>query len=218
MGLIFIFVAWLSFDLICEFFTSEENKAPKQEQKDVKKQEQKSSEVLEKEKTISELEEEIRKVKEESLQYNNPSNYAKYSKMQRRVITLENKLEEEKKNLRALPQTISSNEISKIPEELLHHEKGGLLQNKAIISKVFRVLLPALLVFLVPESFISVRMDSSYFAPFINFFGEQQGPLFQITRRTTWVVLSMRAVNRIRKVIKSLILTNKQHQNKLKVD
>jgi len=75
------------------------------------------------------------------------------------------------------------------------------------------------MLFILPDNFFTVKMDSSYFEPLISSFGNQQGPIYQITTRITWVVSCYRTIGRLRKFAKSFKSSSKPiPQEKKKIE
>jgi len=228
MALILCFVLFLAFDLFLDFITEKNKKsndsanvkpqAKTQPQATPVAEPEKSAELVEKEKLVSDIQSEITQLSEESAKYNNPSDYAKYSKMQRKMITLQKKLDAEKELLKNLTESYQasqtttskpSEEKTELVEEQppvetssLENVTGGLVSKNTIITKAIRIILPAILIYSLPESAFRVHMDASYFQPLSNYFGEQQGDVYLLSRRIIWVIFSYRTIGRLKKLAK----------------
>jgi len=234
MGLILCFLFFFAFDLLLDFITERTKKpnnkndsnvkqqAKVKTQPEVRAQPSKPVELVEKEKVVSDLQAEITQLGEESAKYNNPSEYAKYSKMQRKMIPLQRKLDEEKGLLKTLSDNWESLQGDKKPteesNELIEKEQpvdeasslsnvtGGLVSKNTIIIKAIRIILPAIIIYSLPKSVFTIKMDASYLSPLSNYFGEQQGDVYLFSRRITWIVFSSRAIGRLKKLIKGVSL------------
>jgi len=234
MGLILCFLFFFAFDLFLDFITERTKKPTNNNDSDVKQQTKakiqpevraqpsKPIELVEKEKIVSDLQAEITQLGEESVKYNNPSEYAKYSKMQRKMITLQRKLDEEKGLLKTLSDNWESSQGEKKPaeesSELIEKEQpveeasslsnvtGGLVSKNTIIVKAIRIILPAILIYSLPKSVFTIKMDASYLSPLSNYLGEQQGDLYVFSRRITWIVFSFRTIGRLKKLVKGVSL------------
>ena len=168
MALILCFVLFLAFDLFLDFITEKNKKS--NDSTNVKPQTkvqpqntpvvaepEKPAELVEKEKLVSDIQSEITQLSEESAKYNNPSDYAKYSKMQRKMITLQKKLDTEKELLKNLTETYQASqsttnkpneESTELIEEQppvetssssLENVTDGLVSKNTIIIKVIRI-------------------------------------------------------------------------------
>jgi len=158
-------VLFLAFDLFLDFITEKNKKSndsaataavPKTQPKSTPIAEpERPTELVEKEKLVSDLQNEITQLSDESAKYNNPSDYAKYSKMQRKMITLQKKLDTEKELLKNLTATYESSQATtsrpveentelieeQVPTETssLEHVTGGLVSKNTIIIKAIRI-------------------------------------------------------------------------------
>lgn len=105
-------------------------------------------ELVEKETALANLAEEIKQLREEGERYNNPSDYAKYSKTQRKIISLEKKYQADSIELQRVEQAYQStkgeeNQTAK-PEIVEKKEEKSkpahhFIPKKKIIVRLLRI-------------------------------------------------------------------------------
>mmetsp|Transcript_76864 Transcript_76864/g.89304 ORF Transcript_76864/g.89304 Transcript_76864/m.89304 type:complete len:241 (+) Transcript_76864:32-754(+) len=145
-------------------------------------------EIVQKLNQIAELEKEKKTLSDEAEKYNNPSEYAKHSKLKRKVLALEHKIEDEKLILKKLqeeealkpkptsdtnntsepePQKISAepqNDDSSVPS-------SSLKSSLKIIVKIIRLVSSGVILFVFNKPLTITGVDFSYLSPLSSLLG-----------------------------------------------
>jgi hypothetical protein len=162
---------------------------------------------------VSALTKQIHDLKTESQQFNTPSTYAKFSKMQRQATKLEDDLEQEKTKLAQLEA--NSKPVTSTPSATSTHANDTqdtvteptpnataekLNYYFKMVFTACRHLFPLILVYIFRNANYPMYMNSEKLLPLSSYLGVQNGDYFTLNFNIVWFFMCFRMVNRIKAV------------------